>query len=106
MFGRVRACNTDGVKDDRGSGVLRASCPACGTVEVALQDAQLVMPATHDTDRSNRVQCPCPRCGQGLSVRVDARMTRVLTATDIAVGLPWTSPPAPSRSTGGSPDSP
>jgi hypothetical protein len=71
--------------------MIRATCVACGTIEIPVTDGRLVV-AMHIDDVANVVDFTCPRCGIAGSQSVDERGTRLLAAAGIAVVA---APPVP-----------
>lgn len=63
---------------------IRATCVACGTIEIPVSDGRLVV-SMHGDDVANVVEFMCPRCGLAGSQSVDERGTRLLAAAGIEV---------------------
>lgn len=72
---------------------LRADCPACGTVEVPTDAANLVLGFEHEGPQ-HVLRYTCPKCGRDRSDQLGERATRLLMAAGIGVvvGSATTSP--------------
>jgi transposase-like protein len=83
---------------------LRADCPSCGTVEIAIDDANLVL--GFDSPGAEHVlRYTCPSCRVERTEATNERATRLLMAAGIGlVGSPAGAPASPegpnSRSAG------
>lgn len=69
----------DGRVADNVTASVRVECVRCGTVEVPLGSARLVV----DPQCASRAEFACPRCGLLGTVDVDERATRLLLAADV-----------------------
>lgn len=63
---------------------VRTACPTCGTVQVPIGAARLVV-AIHGADDRNWVEFDCPSCGSACSDEVGERATRLLSGAGITV---------------------
>ncbi|MGH3637229.1 MAG: hypothetical protein ACRDTS_24720 [Mycobacterium sp.] len=63
---------------------VRTACPSCGTVEVPIGAARLVV-GFRGADDGNRVEFDCPNCGSACCDDVGERATRLLSAAGITV---------------------
>lgn len=63
---------------------VRTTCAVCGTVEVAIASAQLLL-ALQGDDLRNTLQFTCPKCGRARGQRVGERGTRLLNAAGVRV---------------------
>jgi RNase P subunit RPR2 len=66
------------------STAVRSSCASCGTIEVPIGRARLIV-ALHGDDRRNQVEFDCPSCGSACREHVGERATRLLTRAGITV---------------------
>jgi hypothetical protein len=66
---------------------IRIDCPTCGTTEVPVAAARLLLDLRAETG-GNVVEYTCPRCHQLGHHPVDERGTRLLTAAGITVLYP------------------
>jgi predicted RNA-binding Zn-ribbon protein involved in translation (DUF1610 family) len=66
------------------SATIRATCPSCGTVDLPVAGARLLIGLT-DEDSRNVVEFSCQRCGLAVRQRVSERATRLLGAGGITV---------------------
>ena len=74
---------------------LRADCPACGTVEVRVDHADLVLGFEHEAAQPV-LRFVCPSCGRECAGEISERATRLLMAAGIGVvGSATTSPISP-----------
>jgi transposase-like protein len=74
---------------------LRADCPACGTVEVAIGDAALVLGFAEQTP-GHVLRYTCPSCHCERTDDVSERATRLLMAAGVGlVGSATATPIAP-----------
>lgn len=67
--------------------MIRTTCVACGTVEVPLTSARLVLELDADDGR-NRLEFQCPGCGGTRTERVGERARRLLSSAGITVAAP------------------
>jgi hypothetical protein len=71
--------------------MIRATCRTCGTVDVPLSGARLLM-SLDDRDPQSVVEFDCEHCGAAVSQRVNERATRLLSTAGIQlVAAPPTS---------------
>lgn len=61
---------------------LRADCPACGTVEVAIDNAALVLGFEEQTP-GHVLRYNCPRCHRERTEELTERATRLLMAAGV-----------------------
>jgi hypothetical protein len=80
---------------------VRTVCATCGSIEVALDDARLVVTAGADGSAA-AVEFSCPRCHRPGSQPVGERGVALLTAAGI--GLAAAESPAELASAGDDPD--
>lgn len=79
------------------SGVIRATCPRCGAVEVAVAQCTLSLTMA-GADLRNVLAYRCHNCGDDVRERVSERATRLLVGAGIpAVASPWTPIPNEAR---------
>jgi predicted RNA-binding Zn-ribbon protein involved in translation (DUF1610 family) len=63
---------------------LRADCPACGPVEVAIDDAALVLGFAQQSPE-HVLRYTCPDCGDERTENVSERATRLLMAAGVGL---------------------
>lgn len=63
--------------------MLRTDCPSCGTVDVTVDDAALVL--VLDSATGHVLRYTCPSCRQQRTETIEERATRLLMAAGIGL---------------------
>ena len=87
LLSEVATCHTRYV-----TSTIRTTCVACGTVDIPVAAAQLVLDP-HADDPRNRLEFHCPSCRAPRSELVGERATRLLSNAGITIAAP-AAPPA------------
>jgi transposase-like protein len=81
---------------------IRTTCAACGTVDIPVASAQLVLESDAG-DTRNRLEFRCPTCHAPRSELVGERATRLLSNAGITVAAPAQPPASAHDGTAGKP---